>query len=490
MPVDFTHQLKHPRSLLLWAMLLSLAGIGAGYFFYAQFPEYNWLLFFLPASLLFVVFLLFRSFNSVFWLAVCCTPLSLAALDTTANVGISLPNEPLIIILMLVILLRLLFVRSIDMALLKHPISIGIYLYLGWLLITSCTSTLPLVSFKFLLSRIWFIVVFYFYGVSFFREKKNISRFIWLYSLPLAATVINTLIQHRESGFSRDAAFYVMSPFFIDHGVYAATIAFMVPPLIALLWIGRKGGQSQMLQLLGFGITLLFVAGILLSYTRAAWLSLAAAAALAAVMLFRIRLWFLVLASALTAVVYINFKDDIAVMLSRNKQASDTGFDRQFQSITNISTDNSNLERINRWNSAIAMFKEKPVTGFGPGTYIFKYAPYQHSSDLTPISTNFGDGGNSHSEYLNPLAETGLPGMLMVILFVLLLLHTGMKLVYHARMTHVKWLARGITLGLVTYYTHGVLNNYSDSDKTMVLIWAFAGMLASLDIYGASKQKK
>ena len=27
--------------------------------------------------------------------------------------------------------------------------------------------------------------------------------------------------------------------------------------------------------------------------------------------------------------------------------------------------------------------------------------------DLTIISTNFGDGGNAHSEYLSPLAEQG-----------------------------------------------------------------------------------
>ncbi len=469
---------------MLWATLLSLTGIGTGYFYYQQFPEYNWLLFFLPASLLFVVFLIFRSFNAVFWLAVGCTPLSLATLDQTANLGLSLPNEPLIMLLMFIILLRLFFVRSIENAILKHPISVGIYFYLGWLFITSCTSTMPLVSFKFLLSRIWFIVVFYFYGISFFKEKKNISRFIWIYSVPLAIAVINTIVQHNEFAFSRDAAFYVMSPFFIDHGVYAATIAFMVPPLIALAWVGRKGGQSSGLQVAAIALILLFTSGILLSYTRAAWLSLGAAAALTVVFFMRIRLWFLLLTTSLVTVVYVNFKDDIAVMLSRNKQVSETGFDRQFQSITNISTDNSNLERINRWNSAIAMFKEKPLTGFGPGTYIFNYAPYQNSADLTPISTNFGDGGNSHSEYLNPLAETGLPGLLLIILLVLLYLHTAMKLVYHARMKHVRLLAFGIALGISTYYAHGVLNNYSDSDKTMVLIWAFAGMLASLDIYG------
>ena len=35
--------------------------------------------------------------------------------------------------------------------------------------------------------------------------------------------------------------------------------------------------------------------------------------------------------------------------------------------------------------------------------------PFQDASDLTIISTNFGDGGNAHSEYLGPLSEQGIP---------------------------------------------------------------------------------
>ena len=87
-------------------------------------------------------------------------------------------------------------------------------------------------------------------------------------------------------------------------------------------------------------------------------------------------------------------------------------FNERIESISNVSSDASNLERFNRWNSAIRMFQERPIQGWGPGTYAFCYAPFQDSKDLTIISTNFGDGGNAHSEYLGPLAEQGLFGML------------------------------------------------------------------------------
>ena len=58
------------------------------------------------------------------------------------------------------------------------------------------------------------------------------------------------------------------------------------------------------------------------------------------------------------------------------------------------------------------MFKERPVLGWGPGTYMFQYAQFQMARDKTIISTNFAEGGNAHSEYIGPLAEQGFMGFL------------------------------------------------------------------------------
>jgi O-antigen ligase len=64
------------------------------------------------------------------------------------------------------------------------------------------------------------------------------------------------------------------------------------------------------------------------------------------------------------------------------------------------------------------MFKERPVFGFGPATYAFEYARFQEPENLTIISTNFGDMGNAHSEYLSALSETGFVGFVLFVLFV------------------------------------------------------------------------
>ena len=171
------------------------------------------------------------------------------------------------------------------------------------------------------------------------------------------------------------------------------------------------------------------------------------------------------------------------IYLERNNQDSATDINKHLQSIFNISTDASNLERINRWNSAFRMFEQKPFFGWGPGTYQFNYAPFQKSSEMTIISTNAGDMGNAHSEYIGPLAEQGVLGMLAMILIVASLLYTAIMLYSNSTNEHLKALTLVILLGLISYFTHGVLNNFLDTDKLAVPVWSFMAMIVALDVY-------
>jgi O-antigen ligase len=129
------------------------------------------------------------------------------------------------------------------------------------------------------------------------------------------------------------------------------------------------------------------------------------------------------------------------------------------------------------------MFEERPLTGFGPGTYAFEYARFQEPENLTIISTNFGNMGNAHSEYLGPLAEMGLPGMLLIFTLVFVIFWCGIRL-YHRipeseRETRV--LLMGMILALTTYFIHGLLNNYLDTDKAAIPIWSMCAIIIAMD---------
>jgi O-antigen ligase len=231
-----------------------------------------------------------------------------------------------------------------------------------------------------------------------------------------------------------------------------------------------------------WGTWVLLAIGLLLSYTRAAWISILFATFILALILLKIRFRYILVAGILAVIYFTGQRTAIVQRMERNRQVSSATLSEHVQSISNITTDESNLERLNRWNAALRMFRERPVFGWGPGTYMFKYAPFQVSSEKTGISTDFGDLGNAHSEYIGPLAESGMLGTISFSLVAILSLTTGFRVLAKIRSRKLKHITLGLILGFITYLVHGTLNNFLDTDKASALFWGFTAVFVSLDI--------
>ena len=108
---------------------------------------------------------------------------------------------------------------------------------------------------------------------------------------------------------------------------------------------------------------------------------------------------------------------------------------------------------------------------------MFQYAPFQLFKDRTIISTNRGNLGNAHSEYLGPLAESGLIGLLIIISLILIVIYTGMNVYFNHPDLKVRLLTLGILLGLISYFAHGFLNNFLEIDKVAAVFWAYLSIL-------------
>jgi putative inorganic carbon (HCO3(-)) transporter len=458
--------------LLLALAILSGVGVALGLF---------WLPL-LPLGLALLVFALYRP-GAYLLVVASLVPLSVGVNDIGANLGLSLPTEPLIILACLILGVKLFTGIKADRQLLLHPLSILMLLYIIWMFVTAATSTMPLVSFKNALARTWFIIPFFFVFAHLFRSVRNIHVFLTGFVICTLILVLYTLSRHAAEGFVRSHSYSIMWPFFPDHGMYAACIAFAVPPLAMYAFQGGWFGIKLHWRALILAVLLILLFGIVVSYTRATWLSLVAA--LAMWMLFWVRLpfWSLLLALTLVTGYGISRQDQILYELEQNKQGSDDEIEGHVKSVSNISTDPSNLERINRWKSALRMAAARPITGFGPGTFVFQYAPFQVSSELTIISTHSGDLGDAHSEYFSHLSETGIPGLLIYIAILLYVSAVAFRLVYLKHQPQVRSLALASYLALITYMVHAFLNNYSGLDKIAVPFWGLCAVLTALDVY-------
>jgi len=443
----------------------------------------------LPVVLAILLLAIFAA-DRILWLVVLLTPLSipLSMLMPWLTFDMFIPTEPLLVGVLLLFFLKIVSERRIHPALMRHRVTITILIYLFWILVTSLTSTMPVVSLKFLMVKIWFIVGFYILGVQLFENKSNIPKFVWLYTISLLVVIAYTISRHMGYGLTdQQAAHFVMNPFYKDHTSYGAALAMFIP-FLAVFSFNRF--SQPFAKWTARGVLAVLIIAFILSYTRAAWLSLSVAIFVWVMIRLQIRFRTLVITTLSILALVLVFQQQILAYLERNDEESSSDLIEHFSSISNITSDASNLERINRWHCAIRMFRDRPVFGFGPGTYMFKYAPYQLTRDRTIISTNAGDAGNAHSEYLGPLAESGLFGMISMLLLVITVMYTAFKTYKRLKdPQHKAWLV-GAIIGLITYYGHGLMNNFLDTDKASVPFWGFTAMIVALDLFSRENLKK
>jgi O-antigen ligase len=278
----------------------------------------------------------------------------------------------------------------------------------------------------------------------------------------------------------KQAANFVVNPLYNDHTAYGAALAMYLPFLFGFSFTKMYSPGVRFFVRIVLGILLM---GLILSYARAAWLSMLAAFGVWVIMRLKIRFKPIFITFLVVLSVVFVFEKQILMYLERNDTESSANLTEHVSSISNISSDASNLERINRWSCAIRMFEDKPFFGWGPGTYMFNYAPYQLTAERTIISTNSADGGNAHSEYLGPMAESGFMGLVTFLILIISVIYTAIHTYTRTKDKRLKTLVMSALLGLITYYIHGILNNFLDTDKLSVPFWGFTALIVAVDIY-------
>ena len=469
------------RAKIAWLYVIAAIFVAVGLFFVVK--KNTYLFFGLPV-VLGVLLLYIFSLDKVLLLTAFTVPLSVNLKALESGLAISLPAEPLLMGILVLFIAKLLYDGQYDRRISRHPIAIVIYCMFAWMAVTTITSEMPVVSLKFMLSRLWFVVPSFYLCAILFKDPKNIHRFIWLYIASLCIVCVYTIIHHAQFGFDGDSAHWVMTPFYNDHTAYGAALAIYL--ILALTYVFLPGILRRN-RFIVIGVVILLSVALMLSNCRAAWVSMIAAIGVLACVLLKIKFRWIAAAFILVVGLFLAFQNQIIDALEKNNQDASGDLVENIQSITNISTDASNLERINRWQSAFRLFRERPVFGWGPGTYQFVYAPYQMSKEKTIISTNAGDGGNAHSEYFGPLAEQGFVGSLLVVVLVVVTVYCGLTTYKRCKNKKAKVLVLGATLAFISYFVHGFLNNFLDTDKLAIPVWSLAALIATIDVYYADK---
>jgi O-antigen ligase len=432
-----------------------------------------------PAALL-VFYFTVADFKKIFFLLLFCIPLSTEVLFPN-GFGTDLPTEPLIVGLMGVFILYVLrYHQTLDAAFFRHPITWLLLLHIGWMLVATIQSSLPFVSIKFLLAKIWYVVTFYFLAGLLLRKEEDVKRVLWHIFIPLVFTILVVLARHSAYGFSFETVYQVLHPFYRNHVAYAAIMAVFVP----FVWFARYWYEPYSKKwLLLLGALLLLLVAIQLSYTRAAYIGIFIAAGGYFMIRWKLTKLALVIA-AIGTVIGLSYlsKNERYLELSPNyeRTITHTDFGNLIEATYQLE-DISTMERVYRWVAAFQMSIDKPWFGFGPGNFYNFYQSYTVNSFRTYVSDNPEQSG-VHSYYLMILVEQGVIGLIIFVAFLFGTLIIGERIYHQTRETAYKRIVMIAMLILLVISSLQLINDLLETDKIGPFFFISLALLVNVDL--------
>lgn len=450
---------------------------------------YNFFLFGLPLVVIFAYFSL-NNYKWLWYLTAFLMPLSITDPEFFGSVaGVTFPTDFLAILILGLWVVKIASEPGVLRDVAGHPIPVVIGLQFLWLIFATVPSSMPIVSWKYVAASLWMIACFYLMPLLLFREQATVFRFFQLIVVAFTLAFGTIMMLFLGTGRNPFGLRFNPGPFFVDHTVFGAFTAMWVPILVLLSFAGDFKSRERWLSRLGLVV---FLMALFFSYSRGAWAScLAALIMLGVVMLGKFARRFLlpVIMIGMLVGTFVWYANQGTSSGVRNRAVSRKNFTEHVASITNFRTDDSNRERINRWFCAWQMFQERPMFGFGPGTYSFQYGNFQKASVRTMVSTNRGDNGTAHNEWLLALSENGWPGPIFLTLFFMVPFFRGLRGYNLASKRNTRLLYLACTFGLVTYIIHAFVNNFLDQDKVGGTFLALMAVITVLDVYYLPKEK-
>ena len=125
------------------------------------------------------------------------------------------------------------------------------------------------------------------------------------------------------------------------------------------------------------------------------------------------------------------------------------------------------------WQEGLREMSEDPLTGVGPGSF-----PVASVRAASGASTVYAE--HAHSIFFTWGAETGVPGVLIILGFMVSLTVVGSKAMRRARerhQLHDRMLIAGVAAGLVSVVGHGILDYNLRNMVIHLTVWALIGAL-------------
>ena len=462
-----------PKQFLIYFAAIALFVAASLYAIKIEVPYIH----FLPIILI-GGYIAIKDFSLLFYFLIAALPLSFEF--SVGGSSLSMPTEPLMIALLGVSIVLLIQNRLQRNAEWKHLLVLLILAHIALLCLNMVLSPNHLLSFKYLLTKLWYYAAFVFIPILILKQEGIYKKLFWLIFIPLMLSVCYTVARHALKSFGFDEINIAARPFYANHVIYACALGLLLP--FVVMAIGWYKHKPIILTLL-IGSSLLLLFAIITSYTRTTWLSLLAA--IGALLVFRTAyLKHAILVALICTIGFCYYLVDQNRYMKYAPDFQRTVFNHEnfskHMSATMEMKDVSGMERVYRWVAAVNLIQHNFWLGTGTNTFYPTYKIYANPAFITNVSDN-PEHASTHNYFLLTFCEQGVFGFL---LFSGMYLYALMRCHFIYRMSKIKQDQHIVTacfLALVVFLVHLVLGDMVEVDKNGGIFLLCIAIIISLD---------
>ncbi|MDB5209451.1 MAG: hypothetical protein JWQ30_278, partial [Sediminibacterium sp.] len=349
--------------------------------------------------------------EKIFWLLLIVLPLS-TELNITPQLGFDFPDEILLVLLTGIALVKMIHQpKWIPDSLKRHPLFMWLMIYACWLFITCLYSVEPVLSVKYILAKVWYVIPFVVLPQVILISQSRIQKLALCLLIPMLVVVIQTLVRHSLYQFSFENVKKTLAPFFRNHVNYSSMLVCLLPVGWCAWKLTPADHPKRKWILIGL---LIGLTGLVFAYSRGAWIALVLG--FSGIWVIQKKLMGALVMIAITGVIVstvwlVTDKNYMQFAPDHDRTVFHTDFGEHMRATVELK-DVSTAERFYRWIAGARMLAEKPITGFGPNSFYPHYKPYTVGRFETWVSDN-KEHSTVHNYFILTALEQGVGGLVL-----------------------------------------------------------------------------
>ena len=356
------------------------------------------------------------------------------------EMAILVPAEPILAILIFIMVSRFLLQRGEFYIPKSKLLTISIFFFLYSFLNVLFSKHIFVSGKAFTRETLYFIAIFL--GmIIFLRKNRDIKNLIdVLMGIGLIFAVWG--IYQQVSGPLQNYAI-LGAPFFDEHGSYGAYMSFLFSFALAFFLYGKNKHS----RVIFFVLMVLFLGAVIFSFAKGAWVSIIGMLIFLP-LIDKSNFWNIKKMVVFIFISIILGSFFFQFIINRGYNTLDLQYMFSLRH-------GANQERINRFATALNMFRQNPLFGVGIRCYIFEY--FNYKTIIYPTMHTEFQMMSSHNQYLDVLANRGIIGFILFIGLIGIFIRNGIRTF---RKSNIKWkpLILGALLGNITYFIHWMTN--------------------------------